>query len=1112
VVGFRSDKVRALLAYLAAEHRRPWPRSQLAGLLWPDLGEKEAHNNLRNAISNLRTLLGDQQRARPFLLINGDTLQFNTQADCWMDVKAFLELSASEPNDIENLEKSLELFQGDFLEGFFVDSAPFEEWQLLTSQHMRSKVLEVLHLLVLYYDRSAKPDQALRYARRWVELEPLDEHAQQSLLRMLWGKGQRNAALAHFEAYRGQLLSELGVEPAPETLKLYEQIRGGQVQANLNQTTYPDEPAFLLSVQRIQAERTFFAARQKELEHLDRKLVLAAKGQGQIVLVTGDPGSGKTTLMAEFVRRALARIPDLLAVQSQCSAYTGESDPFFPFLEILQILCGDLEARAATGALNKEQALRLWRFLPTVFKALLNDGPDLINRFVPGQNLLAAARSHPHVKPELLARLQELADRTLHQAKASKSQQAALFSQITRVLSSISRQRPLLLVLDDLQWIDTDSANMLFHLGRHLAGHRILLVGGYRPENLLLGRKGDRHPLEGVVHELQAALGDIQIDLMQSEGMDFIEAVIDSEPNRLTPLFRQQLHRHTGGHALFTIELLRGMQLRGDLYRSEQGKWEAHRQLDWDTLPARVEAVIAERIRHLPPASQALLRLGSVEGDVFTAEVLAGVSGIKEQDVIETLSQETGKRHRLVAVHNQKQAGGRIFSQYRFRHFLYQKYLYQQLDAAEKHYLHHQIGSALESFFGQDLRRYPEISHQLARHFHLAGVAEKAVHYYTESGRYALQLSAYREAVAHFEQALELCQCLPVSASRDETELKLRLGLGPLLTAARGWAAPELEENYRQAAGLCEKLGDSVQLVPALWLLAVYHLGCAQHNTVDALVSRLYRLAQNIGDEDLLCLASLQVSPLYQGRLAEAYQILYRLTAMQDVEQQRRLAVQYGMSPGVVGQAYLAHCMWLLGDPEQAWAHMRQSVSMAAAVNHPMTTCYAAAREIWQHAFSGKIEPIPSLAGELLQVAQQHELQGFELAARFFTAWASSQAGSGDPSLFETMEGAMQEYKGMGTLMNRTTFLNLLAQACLTNGRLERGLAATEESICVGEQTGERWFEAEALRIKGELLICQGDLLKAEVSFQAARETAIRQGARLLEMRAESRLDRLREG
>ena len=193
--------------------------------------------------------------------------------------------------------------------------------------------------------------------------------------------------------------------------------------------------------------------------------------------------------------------------------------------------------------------------------------------------------------------------------------------------SCLARSHPLLLILDDLQWADAGSVSLLFHLGRRLAGSRILVVAAYRPDAIALHAEDARHPLESVVNELQRVSGDRPIDLDQCEGRQFVEALLDAEPNRLSAGFRAQLARHTEGHPLFTVELLRGLQEGGDLVRDAEGCWVEGPALHWEKLPARVEAVIAERIGRLPDRCRALLAAASVEGEEFTAEIIAACAG-----------------------------------------------------------------------------------------------------------------------------------------------------------------------------------------------------------------------------------------------------------------------------------------------------------------------------------------------------------------------------------------------------------------------------------------------------------------------------------------------------
>ena len=322
VTGFKSNKVRALLAYLAVEADRPHRREVLAGLLWPDWPDRDALSNLRYALSNLRRVIGDRTAEPPFLLITRDTLQFNTSSDYWLDVTAFtemVEVDKTHPSAIDQLEQAVALYQGSFLEGFSVSDSPaFEKWALFTREQIARQMSSALHGL------SATYEQAQSCAWRQVELEPWDEAAHQQLMRTLALSGQRSAALAQYETCRRLLAEELGVEPAKETTRLYEQIRNGKLKALVPSPASPPDltarPPLFLEEEPPQVEIPVFVARERELAQLDRFLDLALASQGRVVFVTGEAGSGKTALVQEFTRRAQDAHADLIAASGNCDA------------------------------------------------------------------------------------------------------------------------------------------------------------------------------------------------------------------------------------------------------------------------------------------------------------------------------------------------------------------------------------------------------------------------------------------------------------------------------------------------------------------------------------------------------------------------------------------------------------------------------------------------------------------------------------------------------------------------------------------------------------------------------------------------------------------------
>ena len=235
ITAFESNKVRALLVYLAVESERPHRRERLAGLLWPDFPERSARVNLRGALANLRSAIGDREATPPFLHITRQTVQFNIASDAWVDVAAFNALlartDAGRP-DAARLEEAVELYAGSFLEGFSIpDSPAFEEWALLERERLQRLFAEALGQLADHYQERGAYDVALRHARRLLALDPLMEAAHRQVMGCLARSGQRSAALAQYEACRQTLSDELGAEPEAETAALYEEILAGQLAA-----------------------------------------------------------------------------------------------------------------------------------------------------------------------------------------------------------------------------------------------------------------------------------------------------------------------------------------------------------------------------------------------------------------------------------------------------------------------------------------------------------------------------------------------------------------------------------------------------------------------------------------------------------------------------------------------------------------------------------------------------------------------------------------------------------------------------------------------------------------------------------------------------------------
>lgn len=1105
VGGFESNKVRALLAYLAVEGDCPHSREMLAGLLWPEYPERAALANLRFALSNLRKALGDRDARPSFLLISNDALQFNPAADFDLDVRRFAESAAA--GDIERVRQAVSLYRGPFLEGFAIgDSAAFEEWLVLKREQLGRQMIRALRRLADHHEARGEYELAQQYGWRLVEMEPWQEEGHRQLMRLLVLGGQRSAALVQYETCRRLLADELGVEPAAETTALYQSIRDGRLPAAPIRAA---PPAFLdPAVQPAEDDRPLFVGRDPELARLDQYLGNALAGHGRVAFIIGETGSGKTMLMQEFSRRALAAQPELIAVGGMCNAHTGSGDPYLPFLQLLQSLTGDVEAKWAAGAITPELARRLWALLPEAVSALMDDGAELIDRFAPGDALLARAQLGA---PAQAARLHELLERRATSGDAGNVQQADLIEQYARVLLALARRRPLALLVDDLQWADAGSVNLLFHLGRRLAGGRILLVGAYRASDVSLGRGGDRHPLEPVLNELQRDFGEMRLDLAQADGRRFVEALLDSEPNCLGDSFRETLFRHTGGHPLFTVELLRDLQARGDLVKDDLGRWTVGGTIAWESLPPRAEATIAERIDRLPEALQETLMVASVEGEEFTLEAVSRVQAVDEQEITRWLSGPLSRQHRLVSAIGVQRLGEGHIARYRFRHILFQKFLYGRLDEVERMQLHEGMGNALEALYGE---RAPEIAVQLARHFECAGRPVKAVTYLLLAGRRAVQLSAHAEAIAHCRKALDLLKAMPDSPARAQQELAVQMSLGVSLAATRGYADPEMGTAYGRAWELCRQLGPTPELFPVLTGLGGYYSLRADYRTSREVYGEILEVAERSGDPTLLAIGHWGIGYLLvvMGEPAAGRAHLEQAIALYDREQHRSLAAAYYQDPGVSCLTWLSWALHALGYPDQALQRSREALALAEELSHPFTQAFALGLAAVFRFFRQEAAETARLAEAAIDVSAQKGFPFWQAAGVIMRGWASVRQGDGEAGLAAIRDG-IGFVRMSGASQPLPTWLMVYADACATQGLIGQALELATEAQTAIAEWGGAFDEAEAVRCRGELHLLTGDgQAAAEACFLQASAIARRQQTRLWELRALLSLCRLRQG
>ena len=869
VTGFSTDKTRALLAILTAESDRPHRRQALAGLLWPDFPERSARTSLRTALANLRQVIGDHQADPSFLLVSRQAIAVNPDSHIRVDVTAFSRLlytNQISQLSIGQLEKAVDLYQGRFLEGFsLADSALFDDWVLIKREQLNRQMMAALDGLTTGYKELGDHQKALLFARRRVELDPWRELAQRELMLLLAATGGRAEALAQYEVCRRILAEELSVEPETATTRLYQDIQDGKLQDGIVSPARSLDiasslPSFLAEAVEVEVDKPVFVGREHELNVLYNHLHKAVDGRGQVVFVIGGAGRGKTVLMDKFVRQSLREHPILVA-KGYCNASSGGGDPYLPFRQVLDMLTGDVDDMWEAGRITKEQATLLWEALPVTAKAIVEAGPDLIETFLAGTSLLERTAAAVGIGAPWLPRLSRLVNARIASQNPADLEQHTLLDQYVQVLERVAQYVPLLIILEDLHWADRGSIDLLLHIGRRLASSRILLMCAYRPDEIAIRRDGGRHPLEDVVNELQSLHGEIVIDLAVEDptaSQQFVNDLLDVEPNRLGNAFREALHNRTRGHPLFTVEMLRMFQEQGDLEKDSNGRWVEGQVLAWDNVPARVEAVIQKRVGRLDPLMYELLAVASVEGEDFSAEVISRAVNKSERQVLRTLAQDLGRKHRLLEERGELKTGKGYISRFRFSHHLIQRYVYNNLSTGERRLLHEAVARAMEGLFAKDIET---VTIQLAYHYSLTKVKNKALHYLAEAGHQAQKRYDGGQAVHYLTEALSL----ETGASPDRFHL----------LAARSAVYDILAQREAQKAdidameALAVKLGDRELHCDSLLAMSDFYLATELFHAREP-AQKARALAQEIGDGVREAHALRRLS--WEGRLGADFQ------------------------------------------------------------------------------------------------------------------------------------------------------------------------------------------------------------------------------------------------
>ena len=585
--------------------------------------------------------------------------------------------------------------------------------------------------------------------------------------------------------------------------------------------------------------------------------------------------------------------------------------------------------------------------------------------------------------------------------------------------------------------------------------------------------------------------------------------------HRLPGRLVNQLHTRTGGNPLFLVNVVQDWVTEGVVVETE-GRWQLGRAAEDAARRLRGASgtFIERQLTRLGPAEQRRLEAASVAGEEFSAAIVAAAV-TEDLENVEEWCAVMVQRHILQSRGTIEWPDGTVAGRYVFAHALYQEVLYDRIAAGRRAELHRRIGRRLEAGFSGQVE---DIAAELATHFERGRDFGRAVPYVEQAARKILRRGAPQEALGLVDRALEMLQKLPDAAERARHELALRIIQGQTLAAIKGYMALDAERAYMRVRELSSGIELSPAFAPVLFGFWAFHLVRAEHKNALEVAEQLRHLAAREGDPALRVFAHLivGVSLLCTGELVEGHATLEREKHLYDAQRHRGLAVQYGVDPWVANRAYAAMALWLLGRVDQAVRTSEEATAHAHALGHPLSVAFSL--NLAALLFIARREPqrVEDRAGSLIALSSELGLQYWIDQSAAQQGWALIHQGRFEEGVART-RAVLDTWRAEGKGLLRPSYLGATAEAHGAMGEPERGIELVDEALAAVDRTGERWWESELRRLKGELTLKQAPrsmsgpraAMDAAACFVDALAVARQQGARSLELRAAVSLARL---
>ena len=796
---------------------------------------------------------------------------------------------------------------------------------------------------------------------------------------------------------------------------------------------------------------TPLVGREEELELLLRRWRQALQGEGRVVLISGEPGIGKSRVIAELQERLQSEPHTRL--RHFCSPHHQDS-AFYPVIAQLERAARFKRHDTAEAKLDK---------LASLFGSRSGHEND-IRLFAELVSIPTGDRYGPlNWSPQ-------------------RKKQRTIEALLTR-LELLSRRQPVFMVYEDVHWIDPSTHELLDTTVERVASLPVLLVITFRPEF--------QAPWTGQAHVSTVSLAR----LGRREGTVLVARVAGE--NALPAETMAEIMERTDGIPLFVEELTKAV-VEGGVRDDGAGRTISAVPLASSAVPATLYASLMARLDRLGPLAKEIAQISAAIGRTFSYELLAPIAEKTDPALRTALG-------RLADAGLVFCRGTPPEATLMFKHALVRDAAYSSLLRGQRQQLHLRIARVLEDRFQEAAEARPEV---LAGHFAQAGLAKKAIAYCLKAGQRATTLSAMPEALAQLTKGLELLSALPDDAERRQQELELRIALGKALIAAKGYAAPETGRAYARARELCHQLGDSSQLFAVLRGQYVFHNVRAELRAARELGEQLLDLARRDQDPAHLVEAHrvLGHTLLFLGEFAAARAQVRQGLALCDPPTNRPDTLLYGQHSGVACLSSAAYGLWFLGFPDRALATSREAVSWAKKLSHPFSLAFAL-------YYGSQVRRLRREAHDMDELMTLTSEQGFVYWSTVGTVnegWALAMQGAPATGIAQMRQG-LAAHRATGAALYGSEHLVMLAEAQGKGGQPVEGLQTLSEALAFVDHTGEGYFAAELHRLKGELLLLQdrSNPAPAEAAYCTAVEISHAQRAKSWELRTATSLARL---